>query len=48
MPAYRYNSKPLVYFAGYKTYWVYATPTGHAEFAKCFQDTAGKGSCSSG
>ncbi len=46
MPAYRYNSKPLVYFAGYKTHiGFYATPTGHAEFAKVLSRyKQGKGS----
>jgi uncharacterized protein YdhG (YjbR/CyaY superfamily) len=35
MPAYRLNGKPLVYFAGFKNHiGFYATPTGHAEFAK--------------
>ncbi len=35
MPAYKLNGKPLVYFAGYKNHiGFYATPTGHAEFAK--------------
>lgn len=35
MPAYRYKGKPLVYFAGFKNHiGFYATPTGHAEFAK--------------
>jgi uncharacterized protein YdhG (YjbR/CyaY superfamily) len=35
MPAYKMNGKPLVYFAGYKKHiGFYATPTGHAEFAK--------------
>mgnify|MGYP002621334803 CR=1 FL=1 len=35
MPAYKLNKKPLVYFAGYKTHiGIYATPTGHSEFAK--------------
>lgn len=35
MPAYKLKGKPLVYFAGYKNHiGFYATPTGHAEFAK--------------
>lgn len=35
MPAYKTKGKPLVYFAGYKHHiGFYATPTGHAEFAK--------------
>ena len=35
MPAYKSYGKPLVYFAGYKNHiGFYATPTGHAEFAK--------------
>lgn len=35
MPAYKLNKKPLVYFAGYpKHIGFYATPSGHAEFAK--------------
>ena len=35
MPAYRLNGKPLVYFAGFKNHiGFYATPTGHAKFAK--------------
>ncbi|MCK3683410.1 DUF1801 domain-containing protein [Maribellus sp. YY47] len=35
MPAYQLNKKPLVYFAGYpKHIGFYATPSGHAEFAK--------------
>lgn len=34
MPAYKLNGKPVVYFAGYKNHiGLYATPTGHAEFA---------------
>lgn len=33
MPAYKLNSKPLVYFAGFsKHIGFYATPTGHSEF----------------
>lgn len=35
MPAYKTYGKPLVYFAAFKNYiGFYATPTGHAEFAK--------------
>lgn len=35
MPAYKLNSRPLVYFAGYKSHiGFYATPSGHAEFAE--------------
>lgn len=35
MPAYKLNSRPLVYFAGYaKHIGFYATPTGHNEFKK--------------
>lgn len=35
MPAYKLNKKPLVYFAGHKNHiGFYATPTGHATFAK--------------
>jgi uncharacterized protein YdhG (YjbR/CyaY superfamily) len=35
MPAYKLNGKPLVYFAGYEKHiGLYATPSGHAEFAK--------------
>jgi len=35
MPAYKTHGKPLVYFAGFKNHiGFYATPTGHAEFAK--------------
>ncbi len=34
MPAYKTNSRPLVYFAGYKNHiGFYATPTGHQAFA---------------
>jgi uncharacterized protein YdhG (YjbR/CyaY superfamily) len=33
MPAYKLNTKPLVYFAGYsKHIGLYATPTGHEQF----------------
>ncbi len=35
MPAYKLAGKPLVYFAAFKKHiGFYATPTGHAEFAK--------------
>ncbi|MGD0582940.1 MAG: DUF1801 domain-containing protein [Bacteroidales bacterium] len=35
MPAYKTNGKPLVYFAGFNNHiGFYATPTGHAQFAK--------------
>jgi uncharacterized protein YdhG (YjbR/CyaY superfamily) len=35
MPAYKYQGKPLVYFAGYKNHiGFYATPTGHIAFEK--------------
>ena len=35
MPAYKTHRKPLVYFAAFKNHiGFYATPTGHAEFAK--------------
>jgi uncharacterized protein YdhG (YjbR/CyaY superfamily) len=35
MPAYKLNKKPLVYFAAFpKHIGFYATPTGHAAFAK--------------
>ncbi|MBN1985278.1 MAG: DUF1801 domain-containing protein [Prolixibacteraceae bacterium] len=46
MPAYKTFGKPLVYFAGYKNHvGFYATPTGHAEFAKeLSQYKQGKGS----
>ncbi len=34
MPAYKFNGKPLVYFAGYKKHiGFYATPSGHQKFA---------------
>lgn len=33
MPAYKFNKKPLVYFAAYKNHiGFYATPSGHKEF----------------
>ncbi len=35
MPAYKYQGRPLVYFAGYKNHiGFYATPTGHEAFEK--------------
>lgn len=35
MPAYKFQGKPLVYFAGYDNHiGFYATPAGHEEFAK--------------
>lgn len=35
MPAYKFNKKPLVYFAGYEKHiGFYATPNGHAKFEK--------------
>jgi uncharacterized protein YdhG (YjbR/CyaY superfamily) len=35
MPAYKYNGKPLVYFAAFsKHIGFYATPTGHKKFEK--------------
>lgn len=35
MPAYKTYGKPLVYFAAFKNHLgLYATPSGHAEFAK--------------
>lgn len=35
MPGYKTHGKPLVYFAAFKNHiGFYATPTGHAEFAK--------------
>jgi uncharacterized protein YdhG (YjbR/CyaY superfamily) len=35
MPSYKTNGRPLVYFAGFKNHiGFYATPSGHAEFAK--------------
>lgn len=34
MPAYKFNKKPLVYFAAFKDHiGFYATPSGHSEFA---------------
>jgi uncharacterized protein YdhG (YjbR/CyaY superfamily) len=35
MPAYKFNGRPLVYFAAFKNHvGFYATPTGHAAFAE--------------
>lgn len=35
MPAFKYNGKALIYFAGYKSHiGLYATPSGHESFAK--------------
>lgn len=35
MPAYKTNGKPLVYFAAFKKHiGLYATPSGHKQFAK--------------
>ena len=35
MPGYKYNKRPLVYFAGYEKHiGFYATPTGHSQFAR--------------
>lgn len=35
MPAYKTFGRPLIYFAGFKNHvGLYATPSGHAEFAK--------------
>lgn len=46
MPAYKFNKKPLVYFAGYEKHiGFYATPSGHAKFAKALSKyKQGKGS----
>ncbi len=46
MPGYKTNKKPLVYFGAYQNHiGFYATPTGHAEFAKELSGyTQGKGS----
>lgn len=46
MPAYKLNNKPLVYFAAFKSHiGLYATPTGHSEFAaELAQYKHGKGS----
>jgi uncharacterized protein YdhG (YjbR/CyaY superfamily) len=46
MPAYKTHGKPLVYFAAFKNHiGFYATPTGHAEFAKELSNyKQGKGS----
>ncbi len=35
MPAFKWNGKPLVYFAGYENHiGLYATPSGHSAFEK--------------
>ncbi|MGH2565361.1 MAG: DUF1801 domain-containing protein, partial [Ginsengibacter sp.] len=35
MPAFRYNGRVIIYFAGYKNHiGLYATPSGHAAFEK--------------
>ncbi len=35
MPAYKYNGKPLIYFAAFTHHiGIYATPNTHAHFAK--------------
>ena len=35
MPGYKFNKKPLLYFAGYKKHiGLYATPAGHRAFKK--------------
>lgn len=35
MPAFKYNGKVIIYFAGYKSHiGLYATPAGHAAFEK--------------
>lgn len=46
MPAYKWNKKPLVYFAGFKNHiGVYATPITHEEFADVLKSyKQGKGS----
>ena len=46
MPAYKLNKKPLIYFAAYKSHiGLYATPSGHAEFAEELSEyKQGKGS----
>ena len=46
MPAYKTHGKPLVYFAAFRNHiGFYATPTGHAEFAKELSNyKLGKGS----
>lgn len=46
MPAYKFNGRPLVYFAGFsKHIGFYATPSGHQEFAEeLSQYKQGKGS----
>jgi uncharacterized protein YdhG (YjbR/CyaY superfamily) len=46
MPAYKFKSKPLVYFGAYQSHiGFYATPIGHSEFAdELSQYKQGKGS----
>jgi len=46
MPAYKLNSRPLVYFAGHSNHiGFYATPSGHAHFSKELSEyKQGKGS----
>jgi uncharacterized protein YdhG (YjbR/CyaY superfamily) len=46
MPAYKYNKKPLIYFAGYKNHiGLYATPNTHDAFAEKLKSyKQGKGS----
>ncbi len=46
MPTYKLNGKPLVYFAAFKNHiGLYATPSGHVEFAKELSKyKSGKGS----
>lgn len=46
MPGYKFNGKPLVYFAGYKNHiGFYATPSGHTAFAAALSKyKQGKGS----
>ena len=46
MPTYKLNGKPMIYFAGYANHvGLYATPHGHAAFAKEFSlYKQGKGS----
>ncbi|MBK0368709.1 iron chaperone [Flavobacterium agrisoli] len=46
MPAYKYKTKPLVYFAAYKNHiGFYATPSGHEQFKEALSVyKQGKGS----
>lgn len=46
MPGYKYNKKPLIYFAAYKNHvGIYATPSAHKEFATRLKEyKQGKGS----